>query len=296
MPAVQARHCILVLVFALTACPRTVSAQATPHWGTQTVVSITDVGSGGGESNPSTDLKGGAGAFLAGSSANDLRGTGDAAATLQAVQNKVPILRSRSVLSGGVSGAPGVTGARVTAGAFASEMFRYNGSVPTTLSLTFTLEGTVSDLPADSLTRITSEVAIFNAANYAFSSSFDTLVFEMGATTKAFDRTTLRILDDTGGSLATRTTVLTFQVIPGEIFYLWETMETSARRDMRSSDAFNTMIAEFDRPELVTPGSVPEPGVLAYLLAASCLIATVRRFRLPGSRPQASGWHQRRQP
>ena len=252
--------------------------QTAPNVGARTIASINDVNSGGGENNPGTVIRGGEHAPFAFSDVNDLRGIAEASATLQINLNEPPILRGRAVLSGGHTMLPDVVGAHAFTESFASDLFQYTGATAGTLQLTFSLEGLVSDLPADSQTFIKSRVAVFNIPNYEFTSSFDTLAFELGAVPKAYDLTTLQILNDTGGTLASRTTTLSFNVNPGEIFYVWETLDTSARRDTRSADAFNTLTSEFDHPELVVSASnVPEPGSLMLLVCGfAALMGTSR--------------------
>ena len=98
----------------------------------------------------------------------------------------------------------------------------------------------------------------------------------------ASDLTTLQILDDTGGAMASRTATLSFSVTPGETFYVWERLDTSARLDARYADAFNTMTAAFDHPELVVAvNNVPEPGCLPLLLCGFAAFALKWRSR-PG--------------
>ena len=167
---------------AVLGCTTISFGQGAPKWGTQTLTLITDVNSGGGETNPSLDLGGGAGAFFNYTNLNELRGIGESFAALQIQANQTPIVKGRSVLSGNVSPLPGVTGARVQTGAFTSEIFQYTGANSGALQLTFSLDGLVSDIPADSQTFIKARVAVFNEAGYQFEPNFDTLVFELGAT------------------------------------------------------------------------------------------------------------------
>lgn len=257
---------LFTLVAAFVAWTASSLGQTAPQVGARTIASINDVTASSGENNPSTIIRGGEHQPFAFSDINDLRGIAEASATLQISINQAPILRGRSVLSGGHTMLPNVVGAHAFTESFASDLFQYTGATAGTLQLTFSLEGLVSDLPADSQTFIKARVAVFNIPNYEFTSSFDTLAFELGAVPKAYDLTTLQILNDTGGALDSRTTTLSFNVNPGETFYLWETLETSARRDTRFADAFSTLTSEFDHPELVMSASnVPEPGSLLLL-------------------------------
>ena len=185
------------------------------------------------------------------------------------------------MLSGAHTLLPNVVGAHAFTGAFASDIFQYTGTTADpAFGLSFSLDGLVSDLPGNFETYIVAQVAVFNLANYQFSSDFGTLVSEFGAVPKAYDLTTLQILDDTGGAMASRTVTLSFSVTPGEIFYVWERLDTSALRDTRYADAFNTMTSAFEHPELVVAvNNVPEPGSLVLVLCGFAPFALSRARR-----------------
>lgn len=71
---------------------------------------------------------------------------------------------------------------------------------------------------------------------------------------------------------------------PGEIFYLFEQLDTAAMRDAREADAFGTLTVQFDQPEFVRSLSVPEPSmvVLAALGLAAMVMANLRSGRRNG--------------
>lgn len=275
-------------------------AVADPLWGVQTVTGIGDIFLSGGQNNFTFDGNGGVGVPVASSLVDDAvtrdffgqgphnRGVAEAFGGLKLTNNQVPVLKTRAVLTGNLSNQPPafgsfVNGAVGEVGVFASEMFRYTGSVPTTLNLTFTLEGMVSDTPDDVLTGIFGEAAVFHEGGYQFFADLGTLIFEFGATPKqsngveAVDTTSLVISGDTGGNKVTRTTTLAFDVQPNEVFYVWEKLDVFAVRGARSADAFSTMTAEFDQPGLVVALSVPEPASLMLIGAAGAWGLTRRR-------------------
>ena len=70
---------------------------------------------------------------------------------------------------------------------------------------------------------------------------------------------------------------LTFPVVPDEIFYLWQKLETSAVRGTRSADAFSTMMSVFDQPNLVESLSFPEPATLGVLAIGGLMCLRRRR-------------------
>lgn len=275
-------RCIVSWLLAMTAC----SSALAVEWGTQSFARVNDVvDPGGGQSNFTSELVGGPGSFLAEAMIDDAvtldsfgngpwdRGTAHAFAGLAFAANRPPALKAEAILTGNTSNQPG-TDAVASANVFASDLFQYIGSQSATLNLTYTLEGEVVEGAIDpndafdSSTRIFAQVAVFEEAGYFFSDDFGGL-FESGATAKDFDVSTLLIEEDTGGSTATRTTTLTFNVQPGELFYVWQVLEATAFRDARSADAFSTLVGEFDQPELVTSLSVPEPMTLALLLTVA---------------------------
>ena len=94
---------------------------------------------------------------------------------------------------------------------------------------------------------------------------------------KDYDDSALRRIDDTAGSTVTLQTTLTFGVAPGEQFYVWQKLAAWAVGGTRSADAYSTMTASFDQPELVRSLSVPEPALAVLLGAALLSLGSVRR-------------------
>lgn len=281
--------CIGICVLILAA-----SASAQPKWGTQAFGSVGDIRSGGGQNNHTNSVDGGAGVWISeviidDSVTPDFEGTGPwdrgnthAFTGLAFGANTPPALKSEAILTGNRS--PHFrfgelpAGAVAWAGAFASDLFQYTGSAPATLSWTVQLEGVLNDPPggnanADPLTYIAGQVAVFaDTPNYTFLDDIATLTLELGATLEehngsgAFDTQSLFIDADTGGQIATRQTTLMFDVNPGDTFYIWQTLRTSAAYGTRSADAFSTMSGSFDRPDLVTSLSTPEPSAALLVL------------------------------
>jgi hypothetical protein len=264
------------------------------HWGTITRGSIHDRFAGSSLANNfTTDSDGGAGTLFTQSLVDDAvtldsfgqgphnRGLAQAFAGLKFGGNLAPALKAQAVLTGNISNQPPVNGvavndARARGTANASEIFQYIGAVPNILTLSYTLEGRLDDdSPGNTGTYISSQVAVFGESGYFFTSEITNLL-DNGVFPKSFDFTSLQILDDTAGLIATRTANLSFRVDPGEIFYLFEQLDTAADRDSRAADAFGTLTAHFDRPELVRSLSVPEPNTLALFALGLAALTTAR--------------------
>jgi hypothetical protein len=282
--------------FALVASLALASmAAAAPLWGTLADVSLGDMFPSGGQNNFSfdgssdpADGEGVASSFASidDSTQLDFRGTGPwnrgfvaASATLTGGAVAAPAtLRAQARLTGNISSQAGVSDASAFATAFASDEFQYIGAAPTTLSITFTLTGTVDNSPSDPTfqTGVFAGVAVFPSANYVFTDAHDDLVFNLGVTPKDEDYfNTLVITSGNGTTLATRSATLTFNVVPGETFHVWQRLAAWAAGDDRFADAFSTMTSSFDQPHLVRSLSVPEPSRVLLLLGAAALFAAL---------------------
>jgi len=265
---------------------------AAPLWGTRTEVTLGDVLGSGGQNNFSFDEdgprdpvsslpEGGAPnshSLVDDSAQLDSRGTGPwsrgVVEASAAISGGPPAtLRARAILTGNTSNQSGAVAAAATTEAFASELYEYLGSSPTNLSITFTLTGSVSNSPADPnfSTGLFASVAVIEPLNYFFSTDLGALRFDTNhPVVKTFDQNTLVRTADTAGGTVTLQTTLTFPVVPGEQFYVWQKLAAWATGGSRSADAFSTMTATFDQPSLVRSLSVPEPGV-ALLLGCGLL-------------------------
>lgn len=280
---------VLVLVLFIT------SPTFAQQWGVQTTASVTDIYPDNGQRNTTSVFTGRAGVPFAGAFVDDIqfpqlppgtprynRGRAHAFAQLHYAANAPAAMRAEAFLTGNTSGEPFLgqfpNGAVVDASAFASDLFQYTGNVPTTLSLSFNLEGIVSEIPSDStdITGIYARLAVLaDTPSYRFLPFLDTLVFEMGAT--LWDQESLQIDQDTNGLIAKRTAVLSFNVNPGDTFYVWQKLNVAAVRGTRFADAFHTLTSTFSEPQNVRSLAVPEPTSLGLLFAAGS-VTLLRRF------------------
>jgi hypothetical protein len=201
------------------------------------------------------------------------RGNARSFAGLRFGANTPAALRAEGFLTGQSSGEPFLgqfpNGAVVDVSAFASDLFLYTGATPTTLTITFTLEGQVGSTPADDTGRtgIFATVAVLaDTPNYVFNPFLSTLVAEQGA--ELLDMDEMDILGDTAGALAMRTAALSFAVNPGDTFYVWQKLNISAVRGTRFADAFDTLTSTFSQPENVLSLSVPEPASFMLMTLA----------------------------
>jgi hypothetical protein len=222
------------------------------------------------------------------------RGTTRGFAGLAFNANTPPTLRAEAYLTGNLSrdfyqgSFPDGAFAKTTV--LASDLFQYTGSQPATLSLTVQLEGDVyepfdpfGNAWADSYLR--GRVALLaDTPEYRFTEDIYGMLFEfppasplMHAGVPAFDLNTLYMTDDTGGSTQSVQTTLTFDVMPGQRFYIWQTVEASVGYGDRYADGYNSMSSYFDQPQLVRSLSAPEPATLLLVLLGLGWAALFRR-------------------
>ncbi|MBK7951098.1 MAG: PEP-CTERM sorting domain-containing protein [Deltaproteobacteria bacterium] len=303
IPTLLRRPASVALLVALAISVCTASATAAPFWGTHTNVSVADMFSNFGQNNvtvvddgprnPITNApEGGAltsHSLIDDSTLLDSRGTGpwdralaEASATINGGAVPAPAtLRARAILTGNVSDQAGVTDATAFSTAFASDLFQYTGSVPTNLSITFRMTGSLANNPGDpsGQTLLAAAVAVFADTNYRFETSLDTLRFEGSPLpiTKAVDQTTLLRTLHTSGNTITLQRTLTFAVVPGEQFYVWQRLSAWAAGDARAADAYSTLTATFSQPDLVQNLAViPEPST-ALMLGLGLALVALRR-------------------
>ena len=276
------------------------AAAAQPLWGTQTIASINDLRASGGQSNSTVDYHGGSGRFVSAVDINDTvrpdafgdgpwnRGRSRAFAGLNFTPNAPPVLSAEARLTGNHSdrfefGSLPI-GATGSAQAFASDIFQYTGTQPATLGLTYNLDAEIRNSPTDNTgqTYAYAQIAVFSPTNYVFLPSLDTLIFELGAQPlqhngiNAVD-TSMLLTSDTGGTTATRTVTVQFDVIPGQIFYVFAKMGASAAGGNRYADAYNTLSGAFSDPASVVSLSVPAPA--GGLIVCGVVFAATHRRR-----------------
>jgi hypothetical protein len=276
-------------------------AQPQPLWGTQTSASIADIRPGGGQSNSTVFMNGQTGQPISAVDIDDAvlpdihgdgpwnRGRARAFAGLSFTTNAPPVLSAEARLTGNLSSrfefGSFPDGATATSQAFASDIFRYNGSQPTTLGLTYTLDAEIGNAPEDGTlqTFAYAQIGVFNEAGYAFYPDLDTLIFEFGAHplehngVDAVD-TSMLLRTDTGGVPMTQSVTLLFDVTPGQVFYVFAKMGASAARGTRFADAYNTLSGSFSDPASVESLRVPSPASTIMLVVLGTSL-TVRRRR-----------------
>ena len=275
------------------------AAQAAPlFFGAQTSANISDVYPNGGVTNGVFEFDGGDGQFgsMVDILATDLdgtgfgpfnRGTAFANALVNPFGNNLavpPLLRGEARLTGN-------TGNRPFAGEFpvaatgntrsgALDVFQYVGAVPTTLTLTYAVDASVSGGSfLGNPTFAFARAAVLNDQVSFFDTSIDTLAFESGASllsSGGVDADGTVVIFDTGGMLVQQTISLPFDVVPGQVFYVVVNLGTSVAGGTNFVDASHTVTGSFDHPELILPLSIPTPGATA-LVGLAGLVAVRRR-------------------
>ena len=210
------------------------------------------------------------------------RGVAEASSQLQFATNEIPELKARAILTGNTADRDDVTvlGASAFARSSAVELFQYTGAVPSTLTLTLTLDGEVQKGFSGSLTGLFGSLGVFEEnenTNFIYSTDRGT-IFEFGGDPKqdvspgsnggaAFVDVSIR--DDTGGVKDTVSGSVTIDVIPDEVFYVFTALSANANQDNDFADAFGTLQATFDDPSVVTIHNViiPEPATATFLLS-----------------------------
>ncbi len=217
------------------------------------------------------------------------RGVGEASAALNFSGATQPAsLRARAILTGNVSnnvfnGQPAVDAA-ITTLAFASDMFRYTGVSATTQSITFTLTGTLDNSPTDpsGQTGVFVFVDAFAEANYWFTTDRGALRFETPpgapAGTPAPVLKAGQSISVTSGTTFNRTATLTFNVAPGEVIFVRQSLAAWAAGDDRFADAYSTLSSAFDHPELFQSLAVPEPAEALLLVVGALALAQRRKL------------------
>lgn len=196
-----------------------------------------------------------------------------------------PLLRAAARLSGNASDLPFEgdlpVGAVGEAQVGALDVFQYLGAVPTTLTLTYTLEAVVSGGSfLGSPTYAVARAVVLNDQLRFFNTSIDTLAFESGATLLSHNGVSADqavVVSESGGAIAQRTMVLPFDVAPGQVFYVAAKMVATASGGTNFADASNTLFGSFDHPELIASLSLPTPGAAALVGLAGLVAARRRR-------------------
>jgi hypothetical protein len=247
-------------------------------WGAKSTAFMTDVYPNGVERNTTLIEQGGPGVQVVNAELHDgllvdsegngphSRGLVQGAAGLKRFPANAPgLLQASAITWGNTSGKPHLgelpSGAVAGATAFTSEMFRFLGTAPITLSLTFDLEYAVGNFPTDptGLTGVRAEFAVFPfTPNYQFVDDLDALINDHGIT--PLDTDEIAVANHTGFHRFDHAT-LEFDVSPGDIFFVWQKLTASAVRGSRVADIYAPMESGFNHPELVESITiVPEPA------------------------------------
>ncbi len=222
---------------------------------------------------------------------SDFRGSARSDVQINPSTGNPAVHRNEAILTGATTNTS--VDATSIAETFSSELFKYTGTTSTTLQIKFTLTGKLNDPITGSSatdgtnqqTGIGADVGVFTPENFEYFDDFGTLLFEFPTVlessdgTDAVDTSTLLIDDDTAGQTEMRMVTLSFDVDPGDEFYVVQQMFASAWRGGRDAESFNSLTSEFISGGTdVVNLSVPEPATAA-LLALGSLLGLRRRRR-----------------
>lgn len=213
---------------------------------------------------------GGMGSVMASSTFSDHRGNAAAYAAL----GLAPQLKARAEHIAGTNGAWGQ--------ALAIEEFTYSGSSAATLQLDVSLTGSVLDPYSSNDVWVRAQVYAFKAENFYYSWDPGTLFYEMGATLMEGEPgaagASELYLEFEGNTIdGSLTDSIVFDVDPGETFFVWARLLTSAVWNGTEADAYNTLDLSFTDTDNLTAGSVPVPGTFLLLFSGLVGLASIRR-------------------
>ncbi len=240
-----------------------------PQWGAETDGGWFYV-PGGSEYDYHFD--GGAGTTLATTTIDNEVGVGKSLSLLRG-ENRLPILKAQSATSPTAAATQELFNS-----AWAIEGFRYSGATPTQLTYNVSLTGSVSD-PAANDTGIYSVTAFLDGPGFGYDVNYHSLFINevLLASPLFLD------FNDTVNN-GSKVGSLSINVVPGQVFYLYQLLATTAQGPNAAADAYGTLKGSFADDAQVQVMSVPEPaaGLLAFcgMVALSVARRCSRRARI----------------
>lgn len=222
-------------------------------------------GGPGGTSGSAFD--GGEGETFAYTSLSDVRGNGQARASLTG-PFLLPVLGSESFSN---------TNAQVSSDATGMMSYDYTGAASTSIDLDFLLEGSTSILGTNTNDAFAqASVVVMKSNDFSFSSSFGTLVFEELAPEELVGYQQLNLtsnaaLQSLGGSIS-------IDLEPGDRIAVWAQLLTRGTRG-GIADVFDTLTMNFSDTSGLTPTAVPTPTSGVLSIVAMGFLSLVRRSR-----------------
>ena len=286
---IQSKSIAGLLLLGTLSITATVQAAA-PGVGTLTDAGIFSVYENGGSSGPGgADFQGGEGVVTSHAVYNELKGLAESQAAVSGTSVVAPgTLRALIMLSGlheSVGPFGTIVGGTGSSSAMASEKFKYTGNINHTETVNFTLDYTAM-LNGDSQEIVYAEVGAVSDVNYFFSKALGDIVSEGGGSlltsNNGVDEAYNLFYTNTGdGTLQSVSLAITFDLVPGQEFFLHSRLGVAAHLGDDFVDAYNTLTGEFTNPSLFQNISdadpVPSPTSSAMLTLVAAVWVLNRR-------------------
>ncbi len=267
-------------------------SRADVFFGSQTSTSTGDIYPGGGIRNGAFDFHGGEGILASNVYVDDSvtldadgsgpwnRGVG-AAAALLSTSAAPPTCGSGASLTGNFStidfGGRLPIGASIFAASAALAPFQYIGVEPTNLTLRYAFTANVHINPQDThlYTRAYGQVSVWDDGVGTYSTDSEVLQMSGGNLVNPGASKSITINEETSGP-KTRYVSISFDVNPGDIFYVLARTGATSMYGDSFADGMNTFEGEFDQSHLVR-SLVPSPANLS--VGGLAVLAAARRRR-----------------
>ena len=167
------------------------------------------------------------------------------------------------------------SGFGTVANTWALEEFQYSGDAPTILTYNVEMGGLVEEGPGGGGAALFSTTSFYESAGFEISG----VLWPSGTIKGDATPLSLSITSNDNPGQHTLTGSLSINVVPGEIFYLFQQFGTETVGDAAVANGFGTLLGHFTDSTNIVALSVPEPSgnTLAVVFLMQTLVA---RFRM----------------